>query len=149
MYAFLKGFFQNENGTVRKKLDKINIKAEMELEKIAEKEKKLQKKKEMKRLLKKCLVTSLLMTFVNISNAQFTDEKLQKIDLMLRNYTILSQQNILLQQKIDILEWKNKEYLEIIEQQDSWWNRYKFEIGIGVIFTFSTTYLAIYFLSGK
>jgi len=96
--------------------------------------------------LKKCLVISLLMIFVSTSNAQFTTEELQKIDLKLRNYTILSQQNILLQQKISVLEWKCNQFQDIIETQNSWWERNKFYVGFGcgIVFAFGVTYLAIW-----
>ena len=103
-------------------------------------------------MLKKCLVISLLMTFVvDYSFAQFTDKELQKIDLKLRNYTILSQENILLQEKIKVLDWQVKEYEKVLKKENSWYERNKFVIGFGVgcLFSFSSVYLAILTINGK
>ena len=102
--------------------------------------------------LKKCLVISLLLIFVstyNLDTQQFTDEELQKIAIKLRNYTVISNQLNLCQQKNAILEYEIQQYqslVTIIGNQNTWWERNKFYIGFGcgIAFTLGITYLAIY-----
>lgn len=78
------------------------------------------------------------MIFGNIYKgfAQFTDDELRKIDLKLRNYTILSQELKLREKQIEILEWQIKEYKKIIDKKTGWWDRHKFEVGFGCGFIF-------------
>ncbi|MEM5806853.1 MAG: hypothetical protein QW474_00505 [Candidatus Aenigmatarchaeota archaeon] len=89
------------------------------------------------------LIIVMILTNLGYSQ-QFTIEELRKIDLKLRNYTILSQQNILLQEKVILLEYKLNEY----EKKNNWVERNKLYIGFlgGIIFSYSMFYLTIKFL---
>jgi len=88
----------------------------------------------------------LLILNGKYSFGQFTDEELRKIDLKLSNYSILSQENILLREHIKIIQNENIELKKLIKEQynkkgEKFYNSFWFGFAVGLILQTVDIYL--------